>query len=99
LIYCFQKKINRSQIRTRYRSEKTETSIISSLKRTFSPSLRCFDAGCIVHQQDSPEELTRQNSSCDKTIQTMQLPCVSSFKPTSKASLSFDVLVDKQLKY
>lgn len=47
--------------------------------RTFSPSDLCFEAGWIVHQQDSP--------------------CMSFFKPTSNASLSFDVLVDKQVKY
>jgi len=35
----------RIKFHTRYRSEKTETNITSSLKRTFSPSLLCLDAG------------------------------------------------------
>ena len=37
-----------------YLSEATLTKIRSSPTLTFSPSDRCLEAGCIVHQQDSP---------------------------------------------
>src|SRR6218665_2139153 len=40
---------------TRYLSDATLTNMRSSPTRTFSPSDLCLEAGCIVHQQDSPE--------------------------------------------
>lgn len=39
---------------TKYRSEATDTRMMSSPMRTFSPSDLCLEAGCIVHQHDSP---------------------------------------------
>jgi len=50
---------------TKYRSVATDTKIKSSPTRTFSPSDRCFDAGCTVHQQASPCECSCRPTSKD----------------------------------
>ena len=46
--------IRRSEPFTKYLSVATETKMASSPNRTFSPSDLCFEDGCTVHQQDSP---------------------------------------------
>lgn len=51
--------------RTKYRSVATDTKIKSSPTRTFSPSDRCLDAGCIVHQHVSPFECSWRPTSKD----------------------------------
>lgn len=38
---------------------------MSSPMRTFSPSDRCLDAGCMVHQQDSPDQKIKIKSNIE----------------------------------
>lgn len=50
----------------------TLTRITSSPTLTFSPSERCFEAGCIIHQQDSPANILITNLSLVKLNELYQ---------------------------